>query len=717
MRILFLAASAVPGAGGVGDYALSLAGRLEAEGHVASVFGVAEAGEGWEERFRAACREFRPDWVSLQFVCYAFDRRGLVRGLGRKLRDMAPGVPWHVMCHELWIGAKRGAPLRERLLGLAQRAAIAGMLRDLRPRRIDTSNAVYRDLLARAGFDAGLLPLFGNIPVAPLPVDGDAALRALLASHGVDLDGPGRDRAFLAGFFGALHPIWPPEPLFSHLARAQEKSGRRTVLVSVGRLGPGRELWARLAREYGDRFAFVALGEQPPALISRLLQHLDCGLATTPWQVIGKSGSAAAMAEHGLPVVVNRTERYGLPSDAAAAPDPLFLRMEDDLPERLLSLPARRAPASRLPEVARRFVEGLAAAPAGGERPLRIAIVSPSFGTYGGIEAFVLALARFLAGRPGFAVRVIWKRAAGFRSQELLERRCRESGVETFTVNRAGGDLWRHLGWADVVHAQNAPPDVVVFARLRGKPLALTIHNYFRAGTWHARLWKRAARLAGARWYNSDFVRRTWEPGGPLPGSRRIPTVSDLPAGELPPERRRGFAFVSRWIPNKGIDVLVRAYARAGLSPEAWPLRLMGDGPLRPEIEALIARERIAGIEITGFVDEARKAELLRSAKWLVVPPHTNEDMGITPLEARSVGVPVIATRDGGLPEAAGADALLCRPADVDDLARCLREAAAMGEDEYAGRSRRARETLRDFLVPLEFYPEAYRRLARGETP
>lgn len=354
-----------------------------------------------------------------------------------------------------------------------------------------------------------------------------------------------------------------------------------------------------------------------------------------------------------------------------------------------------------------------------GDRPLRLLIVSPSFGTYGGIEAFVLALARFVASRPGFAVRVVWKRAAGFASQELLERRCRESGVETFVVSRAGAGLWRHIGWADVVHAQNAPPDVVAFARLRAKPLALTIHNYFRAGTWHARVWKRAARLADARWYNSDFVLRTWEPDGPRPGSRRVPTVSDLPeAGlERPPEERRGFAFVSRWIPNKGIDVLVRAYARAGLPPGEWPLRLMGDGPLRPEVEAWVAREGVAGIEFLGFVGEQRKAEVLSAAKWLVVPPHTNEDMGITPLEARSVGVPVIATRDGGLPEAAGPDALLCRPADVDDLARCLREAAAMEGAEYAARSRRARETLRDFLVPMEFYPEAYARLAkRGEA-
>ena len=350
-------------------------------------------------------------------------------------------------------------------------------------------------------------------------------------------------------------------------------------------------------------------------------------------------------------------------------------------------------------------------------KPLRVLLVSPSFGTYGGIEAFVLAVAKFLQADPSIAVRVVWKKAAGFRPSELLERRCRESGVEHFIVGRASPALWRQIAWAEVVHAQNAPPDVVAFARLQGKPLALTIHNYFRSGTWHARLWKRMARWARVRWYNSDFVWQTWEPERKLPGSRRVPTVSELPSGSLPASERRGFIFISRWIANKGLEVLVQAYARSGLSAAEWPLRLLGDGPLRPQILALIDKEGLTGVETPGFVTEEEKAAALRSAKWLVVPPHTREDMGLTPLEARSVGVPVIASRDGGLPEAAGADALLCQPADIDDLKRCLLAAAAMSAAEYEERSHRARESLAEFLVPMDFYPRAYRRLARGERP
>jgi glycosyltransferase involved in cell wall biosynthesis len=345
--------------------------------------------------------------------------------------------------------------------------------------------------------------------------------------------------------------------------------------------------------------------------------------------------------------------------------------------------------------------------------PLKVVIVSPTFGAYGGIEAFVLALARFLKFEPGLKVRLVWKKVKGFVRSEALEQRCVETGVDYVYVEKGSADLWKQLQWADVVHSQNAPPDVILFARLLRKPLALTIHNYLRLNGWRSVAWKGFSRLAQERWYNSNFVWKTWENFGELPGSRRTPTVSELPSGAVPSGERRGFTFISRWIANKGLEVLVDAYAEAGLDPEEWPLNLVGDGPLREPVLKLIAERKVPGVKVHGFVTEAQKADILRRTKWLVVPPHTNEDMGLTPLEARSVGVPVIATRDGGLPEAAGPTALLCEPASVADLKRCLLEAAAMPEAEYAERGQRGLEALQEYLTPLEFYSQAYWRLSK----
>jgi glycosyltransferase involved in cell wall biosynthesis len=343
----------------------------------------------------------------------------------------------------------------------------------------------------------------------------------------------------------------------------------------------------------------------------------------------------------------------------------------------------------------------------------KVVIVSPCMGSYGGIEAFVLAVADALRKEPDMEVRICLKRVTGFVLQPSLKEILKPYDV-IYVDRGADRDLLEAIRWSDVVHLQNAPPDVAFATKWHRKPLVCTIHNYMgREFTLHRLLWRVAARMADARWYNSQFVWETWEPKQKRAGSRKVPTVSRLPEGWTPPEQRRGFVFLARWIANKGADTLVDAYAQAQLDREQWPLTMMGEGPLRKLIEYAIEKRGIAGVRVLGFVDEETKTREIQNARWLVAPPNTMEDFGLTPIEARSLGVPCIVTRDGGIPEAAGKHALICEPADPAALARLLEQAAAMGEVEYAERARRTKAELATELEPMEFYANEFRRIAR----
>lgn len=343
----------------------------------------------------------------------------------------------------------------------------------------------------------------------------------------------------------------------------------------------------------------------------------------------------------------------------------------------------------------------------------RVVIVSPCQGAYGGIEAFVLAVAAALRRERDIEVRICLKRVKGFALQPSLKTMVKGEDV-IYTDRGADRDLLDAIKWADVVHLQNAPPDVAFFTKFFRKPLVMTIHNYMgREFTLHRLLWRLSAACATERWYNSQFVWDTWEPERKRAGSRKVPTVSKLPEGWTPPEQRRGFVFVSRWIANKGIDTLVDAYAQAAIDHERWPLTLMGDGPLRSLIEYAITKRDIKGVRVLGFVDEATKTTEMQNARWIVVPPNTREDFGLTAVEARHLGVPCIITRDGGLPEAGGRQALICEPADPAALAKLLEQAAAMGESEYAERATRTRAELATELEPMEFYAREFRRIAQ----
>ncbi len=346
---------------------------------------------------------------------------------------------------------------------------------------------------------------------------------------------------------------------------------------------------------------------------------------------------------------------------------------------------------------------------------MRVAIVSPTFGAYGGLEAFVLAIAAGLPPTPDLEVRLYFKCTRDFALAPALADAVKPLGDRVKFVPRASRRLWGALAWANVVHAQNPSPDVVAIARLLRRPLLINVINHRQPGRGlHDRLWRWALRRAGRRFYISDFVRKTWEGHAVWPGSSVVFPICELADGTVPPARRRGFVFAARWIPNKGLETLVEAYAEARLDPVEWPLTLIGDGPLRPEVERRVAERKLLGVRMPGFVPAAEKASLIRTARWMVVPPHTNEDFGLTAIEARNVGVPCIITRDGGVPEAAGEEALACEPGDVDGLSRRLREAAAMPELEYEQRARSTRESLSRQLAKPDFYGQTYRHMVVG---
>src|SRR5205823_12691391 len=114
---------------------------------------------------------------------------------------------------------------------------------------------------------------------------------------------------------------------------------------------------------------------------------------------------------------------------------------------------------------------------------------------YGGIEAFVLALADASQRQPDFAVKICFKKVRGFSLQPSFAGMLR--GQPVMFVDRAGRQLADAIRFADIVHLQNASPDVVFLAKLFGKRLVLTIHNYMpRELNLHRLLWRISARLA-----------------------------------------------------------------------------------------------------------------------------------------------------------------------------------------------------------------------------
>jgi glycosyltransferase involved in cell wall biosynthesis len=154
-------------------------------------------------------------------------------------------------------------------------------------------------------------------------------------------------------------------------------------------------------------------------------------------------------------------------------------------------------------------------------------------------------------------------------------------------------------------------------------------------------------------------------------------------------------AYAGRLAPEKGVDVLLRAFARAAPSAGDARLLVLGDGPERERLTALAGALGVAGrVEFAGHLTRAAMERRLDAAWVQAVPSLWEEPFGNVTTEAMMRGTAVVASAVGGQRDIVDApDAgFLVPPADdaalADALARLLGDRAAAERVGAAGRAR-----------------------------
>jgi len=242
----------------------------------------------------------------------------------------------------------------------------------------------------------------------------------------------------------------------------------------------------------------------------------------------------------------------------------------------------------------------------------------------------------------------------------------------------------------NVIHLHNLHyaigPIAIRVAHRQGIPVVMTLHNYrlicpsatlFHQGnifadSIHAAFPWKAVRLgvhagssvktlwlALALWFHrkigtwqlvdryialTDFARQLFAGSSfGVPAARFAvkPNFSDCRTGASAP-RENYFLFIGRLTPEKGIDVLLDAFAGTAL-----PLRIAGDGPLRPKVKET-ARQH-PNIQYLGAIDRPAVMDLLSRCSALIFPSIWYEGMPMTLLEAFALGTPVIASNLGAM--------------------------------------------------------------------
>jgi glycosyltransferase involved in cell wall biosynthesis len=234
-------------------------------------------------------------------------------------------------------------------------------------------------------------------------------------------------------------------------------------------------------------------------------------------------------------------------------------------------------------------------------------------------------------------------------------------------------------------------------ARRLGVPYGFSVHAVDARKVSRSGLAERARAAACVIACNPDVAGDLERAGAPV---QLIPHGVDLARFRptpAPPAEVLTILAVGRLVPKKGFPVLIEAAARL-LAP--FRLRIVGEGPERPEIEAAIAAHGLGDrVDLAGPRTHDDLPAEFAAAHIVVVPSITDatgdrDGLPNVVLEAMSSGRPVVASDVGAVASAVvdGRTGVLVPPGDAEALAGALEFLADQPDvRERLGREARAR--------------------------
>ncbi|MDF7820397.1 glycosyltransferase [Runella sp. MFBS21] len=312
MKIVFICSSLELGKDGVGDYTRRLAGELIRKGYTVCIIAFHDkyidkiqqevqitqdyevptlrlpSGISWNKRIKMAKEyvdEFNPDWLSLQYVPYGFQEKGLPFGLVNSLIQISAGRKWNIMFHELWIGRGKAQPLRRKVVSYFQEFLITRLIKTLHPECIHTHLPIYKEKLQKISSKVYNLPLFATISIYPFKKDSKTL-----------------KNNFRMAFFSQVILSFSVIQFLKDFTSLLLKKGYHPEVIFIGgNKQKMDELKAVLEKEL-KKTTITTTGFLPEQEVSEYIYQCQLGVTSVPRHALGKSASVAAFLSHGVPV-------------------------------------------------------------------------------------------------------------------------------------------------------------------------------------------------------------------------------------------------------------------------------------------------------------------------------------------------------------------------------------------------------------------------------
>ena len=285
------------------------------------------------------------------------------------------------------------------------------------------------------------------------------------------------------------------------------------------------------------------------------------------------------------------------------------------------------------------------------------------------------------------------------RASSTLARTLRRESCEADVLHNHG--LWLMPNVYAGVEARRARRALVVAPRGMLSAAALSFSRLKKRGFWYL-LQRQAVNAAVCLHATSEQEYQEIRAFGLRHPVAIIPNGIDLPQPRQKysvARERRTVLSLGRIHPKKGLDILLRAWARVEKARPDWRLRIVGPSEAgHDSVLKQLAREfGLSRVSIEGAAYGAAKNEIYESTGVFVLPT-LNDNFAVTVAEALAAGIPVIASK--GAPWSGLAEERCGWWIDhgVEPLAAALEEAMARPMDELDAMGARGRDWMaRDF--------------------
>lgn len=306
----------------------------------------------------------------------------------------------------------------------------------------------------------------------------------------------------------------------------------------------------------------------------------------------------------------------------------------------------------------------------------------------------ILALLRTACSSPRRTARAVRElrrlSRAGFANVGHLLLACRL--VEEM---RAAG-----IGCLHVHFAMTSAVVAMLARHLGGPPWTLTVHgpeefDPERAGVLSDMVRSATAVVAVSEWAASH-VGRSRASAGSRPAVVRLGVDPAHMSAPTPLDPQGPILCVARLDRRKGHHVLLDALALIAPQSRTFQVELIGDGPIRQELESLVDRRGLAKlVRFGGWQSQDELISRLDACRFLVMPSLA-EGLPVALMEAFARARPVIATDVGGIGElvAHRANGLLVSAGDTVELSKAILELASAPAEQLSEWGRRGRRTI-----------------------